>query len=200
MDKLRKIYQDSVDYIIPKEFRKIFLLLLKEYDDINNENLNDIKELKLKNEELINKLKTMENENNILKKKLEENDDELNIIKKQLIENIENFNNQNNYDKQFNDEYEEDENENENEEKYEEITSKSLVLDSLNDLNEKIDCSSFIPIAMKEMKTENKLKVTGVPKLNFDIIKNSQQIKKNLNHKMNNKAKKTHDNIMNKSK
>ena len=92
------------------------------------------------------------------------------------------------------------EEENENEEKYEEITSKSLALDSLNDLNEKIDCSSFIPIAMKEMKTENKLKVTGVPKLNFDIIKSSQQIKKNLNHKKQNKTKKTYDDILNKSK
>ena len=91
------------------------------------------------------------------------------------------------------------EEENENEEKYEEITSKSLALDSLNDLNEKIDCSSFIPITMKEMKTETKLKVTGVPKLNFDIIKNTQQLKKNFNPKKN-KTKKKDNNILNKSK
>ena len=97
----------------------------------------------------------------------------------------------------WNNEVEEEE-ENEKEEKYEEITSKSLVLDSLNDLNEKIDCSSFIPIAMKEMKTENKLKVTGVPKLNFDIIKNNQQLKRNA--KKQNKTKKKDNNILNKSK
>ena len=115
IDKLKKIYKESVEYIIPKEYRKIFLLLLKEYDDINNENLNEIKELKLKNEELNNKIKITENENNILKKKLEENDNELNIIKKKLIENIENFNNNNNqFNEEYeNNEYEEDENENE---------------------------------------------------------------------------------------
>ena len=70
----------------------------------------------------------------------------------------------------------------------------------MNELNGKIDCSSFIPIAMEEKKSENKLKVTGVPKLNFDIIKSSQQIKKNLNHKKQNKTKKTYDDILNKSK
>ena len=98
----------------------------------------------------------------------------------------------------WNNEVEEEE---ENEEKNEEITSKSLVLDSLNELNEKIDCSSFIPITMKEKKTEKKLKVTGVPKLNFDAIKNKQQEKRNIKGKKHNKAKHREiENYLNKSK
>ena len=36
---------------------------------------------------------------------------------------------------------------------------------------------------MKDKKTENKLKVTGVPKLNFDVIKNKQQKKRNKKKK-----------------
>ena len=89
----------------------------------------------------------------------------------------------------------------ENDDKYEEITSKSLALDSMNELNGKIDCSSFIPIAMEEKKSEKKLKVTGIPKLNFDILKNNQQIKKNLDFKKNKKSKKKDkDNHLNNSK
>ena len=89
----------------------------------------------------------------------------------------------------------------ENDDKYEEITSKSLALDSMNELNGKIDCSSFIPIAMEEKKSENKLKVTGIPKLNFDILKNNQQIKKNIEFKKNKKSKKKDkDNHLNNSK
>ena len=89
----------------------------------------------------------------------------------------------------------------ENDDKYEEITSKSLALDSMNELIGKIDCSSFIPIAMEEKKSENKLKVTGIPKLNFDILKNNQQIKKSIEFKKNKKSKKKDkDNHLNKSK
>ena len=175
----------------------------KEKDELKEKNQKHnklIEKLIEDNKNLSDKINTILEENSKLKQKLKtynENQEQLVMLIKIIQKNgvdIESV-----IDK-WNNEVEEEEDENENEEKYEEITSKSLVLDSLNDLNEKIDCSSFIPIAMKEMKTENKLKVTGVPKLNFDIIKNSQQIKKNLNHKMNNKAKKTHDNIMNKSK
>ena len=80
--KLKKIYEDSIEYFIAKEYRNIFLLILKEFDDINKDYLNDIKYLKEKNEELNNKIKNKENENVILKKKLEENENEINIIKK----------------------------------------------------------------------------------------------------------------------
>ena len=176
----------------------------KEKDELKEKNQKHnklIEKLIEDNKNLSDKINTILEENSNLKQKIKtykENQEQLVMLIKIIQKNgvdIENV-----IDKWNNEVEEEEENENENEEKYEEITSKSLALDSLNDLNEKIDCSSFIPIAMKEMKTENKLKVTGVPKLNFDIIKSSQQIKKNLNHKKQNKTKKTYDDILNKSK
>ena len=176
----------------------------KEKDELKEKNQKHnklIEKLIEDNKNLSDKINTILEENSNLKQKIKtykENQEQLVMLIKIIQKNgvdIENV-----IDKWNNEVEEEEENENENEEKYEEITSKSLALDSLNDLNEKIDCSSFIPIAMKEMKTENKLKVTGVPKLNFDIIKSSQQIKKNLNHKKHNKTKKTYDDILNKSK
>ena len=111
IDKLKKIYEESLEYFMPKEYRKIYLLILKEFEDMNKENLNEAKNLKEKNEELNNKIKDLENENNIIKKQLEEKDNELNIIKKKLIENIENLNNFRNYHEEEieNNEYEEDE-------------------------------------------------------------------------------------------
>ena len=175
----------------------------KEKDELKEKNQKHnklIEKLIEDNKNLSDKINTILEENSKLKQQIKtykENQEQLVMLIKIIQKNgvdIENV-----IDK-WNNEVEEEEDENENEEKYEEITSKSLALDSLNDLNEKIDCSSFIPIAMKEMKTENKLKVTGVPKLNFDIIKSSQQIKKNLNHKKHNKTKKTYDDILNKSK
>lgn len=110
IDKLKRIYEESVENFIPKEYKNIFLLIYKEYDDINKINFNEINSLKEKYGELNEKLKVVENENNMLKKKLEENDNELNMIKKKLMENIQSFNNINNdinYQKHFNDqEYE----------------------------------------------------------------------------------------------
>ena len=43
--------------------------------------------------------------------------------------------------------------------------------DSINELNSKIDPSSFIPINIEEPHI-NKEVMKGIPKLNFDIIKN----------------------------
>ena len=95
-NKLKKIYEESVENFIPKEFRNIFLLIYKEFDDINKTNSNEINNLKEKYGELNEKIKVVDNENNILKKKLEENDNELTIIKKKLMENLANYNNINN--------------------------------------------------------------------------------------------------------
>lgn len=75
--------------------------------------------------------------------------------------------------------------EEENEEKNQDIASKSLFLDSSSELNEKIDCSSFIPITMKDQNNEKKLKVKGVPMLNFDAI-NNKTLKANLKDKIKN--------------
>ena len=97
--------------------------------------------------------------------------------------------------------------------------SKSEITDSFNELNGKIDCSSFIPIMVQEKKDEQKIKVSGIPKLNFDIIKNNYDYKqhdrnKNKNKEKNkdkhhhhehhenhdNKSEKKKDNFLNKSK
>ena len=51
------------------------------------------------------------------------------------------------------------------------------ITDSVNELNSKIDPSSFIPINIEEPKII-KNKYTGIPKLNFDIIKNTQEKKR----------------------
>ena len=108
MDKLKKIYEESIEYFIPKEYRKIFLLFLKEFDDINEDILKDIKNIKEKNDELNKKINTFENENNNLKKKLEENENELKLIKQKLIENIDNFNKNNFHNYLNQEEYEEE--------------------------------------------------------------------------------------------
>lgn len=87
--------------------------------------------------------------------------------------------------------------------------SKSEVIDSLNELNGKIDCSSFIPITVQEKKVEQKIKVSGIPKLNFDIIKNNYDYKQHDRNKNKEKNKDKHHhhdehhdahNFLNKSK
>ena len=114
--KLKKAYEESIDHFVPKEYRKLFMLIFKEFEDINKENLNDIKHLSEKNIKLTDKINIIDKENNLLKKKLEENANELNLIKKKLLEYIENSNNFNqnkNYGEEEyenNDYYEEEEN------------------------------------------------------------------------------------------
>ena len=139
--KLKKIYEDSIEYFIAKEYRNIFLLILKEFDDINKDYLNDIKYLKEKNEELNNKIKNKENENVILKKKLEENENEINIIKKKLVEHIGYYNNHQNeinYEKNYN---EEEEYEEENE--YEENKNNSRYYDIVLNKNDKFNRNNY---------------------------------------------------------
>ena len=45
--------------------------------------------------------------------------------------------------------------------------------DSINELNSKIDPSSFIPINIEEPHINKKV-FNGIPKLNFDILKNNK--------------------------
>lgn len=63
--------------------------------------------------------------------------------------------------------------------------SKSII-DSMNDLNGKIDCSSFIPITVEKPQIKKNV-FKGIPKLNFDLIKNNGS-KKNK-EKYRNKSK-----------
>ena len=138
----------------------------------------------------------MQQENNKLKKKIDdykENQEQLVMLVKiiqqsgvDIEELIDRWNNDI-----------ENEEENNSKDNNEESNSKSII-DSLNDLNGKIDCTSFIPITVQEKKVEKKIKVSGIPKLNFDILKNNyNQDKRNKN---NHDHKKKKENYLNKSK
>ncbi len=150
------------------------------------------------NKALSDKINGIEQENNKIRSKInvyKENQEQLVMLVKIIQQNgvdIEAL-----IDKWNNDV--EDEEETVSREVNEESNSKSIALDSLNDLNGKIDCSSFIPITVQEKKTEKQLKVSGIPKLNFDILKNNYNSNhNNRNNNKNNKKKK--DNFLNKSK
>ena len=64
---------------------------------------------------------------------------------------------------------------NEEKEKFNNNNNESESLtDSINELNSKIDPSSFIPINIEEPHINKKV-MKGIPKLNFDIIKNGEE-------------------------
>ena len=83
-EKLKNTCEEAIEYLVPVEYQKIFYLMLKEFDNINNLNLNDIKYLKGKKEELEKNIKIIENENNIYKMQLEQNNKEIASIKNKL--------------------------------------------------------------------------------------------------------------------
>ena len=158
-----------------------------------------IEKLMEDNKNLSDKIGGIEQENNKLKKKInvyKENQEQLVMLVKIIQQNgvdIEEL-----IDKWNNDI--ENEEEMNSKEKNEEINSKSIAIDSLNELNGKIDCSSFIPITVQEKKEEKKMKVSGVPKLNFDLLKNNYNQENRNNNKQNINNKKKKDNYINKSK
>lgn len=125
-----------------------------------------IEKLTEDNKSLSDKIGGMKHENNKLKQKInvfKENQEQLVMLVKIIQQNgidIEDL-----IDK-WNDEIENEE-EFTSKGKIEELTSNSNVIDSINELNGKIDCTSFIPITFQEKKTEKKIKVSGVPKLNL---------------------------------
>ena len=157
-----------------------------------------IEKLMEDNKNLSDKIGGIEQENNKLKKKInvyKENQEQLVMLVKIIQQNgvdieelIDRWNNDLENEEEMN-----------SKEKNEEINSKSIALDSLNELNGKIDCSSFIPITVQEKEEEKKMKVSGVPKLNFDLLKNNYNQENRNNHKQNNNKKKK-DNYINKSK
>ena len=157
-----------------------------------------IEKLMEDNKNLSDKIGNIQQENNKLNKKIniyKENQEQLVMLVKIIQQNgvdieelIDRWNNDIENEEEIN-----------SKEKVEEINSKSLVLDSLNELNGKIDCSSFIPITVQEKKEEKKMKVSGVPKLNFDLLKNNYN-QENRNHKHNQNNKKKKENYVNKSK
>jgi hypothetical protein len=122
------------------------------------------------NEKLENKIKSIENENNKISQKIsshEENQEQLimlvKIIQKSGVdveELIDKWNNE-----------VELENE-ENDGGVQNYSNNESYTDSINELNDKIDPSSFIPINIEEPRVNQKV-FSGVPKLNFDAIKNN---------------------------
>ena len=84
-NKIKLIFEEAIDYLVPKESQNIFLLLLKEICEINNEyyeNMNNLKDIveHLKNKiniydnkytDLVNKFKCKEKELINLKKEVE---------------------------------------------------------------------------------------------------------------------------------
>jgi hypothetical protein len=150
------------------------------------------------NKELNEKIGGIQNENNKLKKRIntyKENQEQLVMLVKLIQQNgvdIELIINK------WNEDIEKEE-EIEKKEKNEETNYKYLATDSLSEFNEKIDCSSFIPITVQEKKEEKKMKVSGVPKLNFDIIKNNYNSENKNSKKLYNHLK-NNENFINKSK
>ena len=83
-EKLKNTCEEAIEYLVPVEYQKIFYLMVKEFDNVNKMNLNDIKYLKGKKEELEKNIKIIENENNIYKMQLEQNNKEIALIKNKL--------------------------------------------------------------------------------------------------------------------
>ena len=82
--KLKSTCEEAIENFVPKEYQKMFYIMIKEFDNINKINLNDIKYLKDKKDELNKKIKIIENENNIYKLRLEQNNKEMISFKNQL--------------------------------------------------------------------------------------------------------------------
>ena len=83
-EKLKNICEEAIENFVGKEHQKLFYLMIKEFDNINKMNINDIKYLKNQKDELANKIKIIDNENNIYKLQLEQNNKEMASIKNQL--------------------------------------------------------------------------------------------------------------------
>ena len=64
----------------------------------------------------------------------------------------------------------------------------SSISDSINESNSKIGPASFIPINIDEPHINKKV-FNGIPKLNFDIIKNGRENIKNKREKFINNSK-----------
>ena len=88
-ERLKSIFEEAIDYLIPKESQNVFLQILKEISNINNEYSNNIKNLNNMVENLKIKINNYENKYNDLFNKLKKKENELNFLKKE----IEKFNN-----------------------------------------------------------------------------------------------------------
>ena len=148
--------------------------LIKEKEDCENiikkqERL--IEKLVEDNEKLDSKIKNIQYENKKINQKIEahrENQEQLimliKIIQKSGVDVEELIDKWNN----------EVEMENNNNELTDNSNNSETYTDSINELNSKIDPSSFIPINIEEPHINKKV-FNGIPKLNFDILKNNRE-------------------------
>ena len=83
-NKIKLIFEEAIDYLVPKESQNIFLLLLKEIYDINNEYNENINNLKDMVEHLKNKMNIYDNKYTELVNKFKSKEKELNNLKKQV--------------------------------------------------------------------------------------------------------------------
>ena len=83
-NKIKLIFEEAIDYLIPKESQNIFLLLLKEIYEINNEYYNNLNNLKEMIENLKNKINIYDNKYTDLVNKFKSKEKELNNLKKEV--------------------------------------------------------------------------------------------------------------------
>ena len=156
---------------INKDYENEINKLIKEKEECENtikkqEKL--IEKLKEDNDKLDSKITFMENENRKISAKIElhqENQEQLillvKIVQKSGVDVEKLIDKWNNDVEMENNNMNTDSNNNYSE----------SITDSINELNSKIDPSSFIPINIEEPHI-NKQVMKGIPKLNFDLIKN----------------------------
>ena len=84
INKIKIIFEEAIDYLIPKESQNVFLLLLKEMSKINQEFCDNIKHLEEMNEYLKTKINNYENKYSDLSSKLKRKEKELIILKKEV--------------------------------------------------------------------------------------------------------------------
>ena len=171
--KINKDYEKELDKLIKEK---------EESEDTIKKQEKLIEKLEEDNQKLDNKIKSIEYENKKIKQKIEshqENQEQLimlvKIIQKSGVdieELIDKWNNE--VEKENNTNILDDSNNNES------------LSDSINELNSKIDPSSFIPINIEEPHVNKKV-FNGIPKLNFDMLKNNKESNKKAKFRNNSK-------------
>jgi len=163
IQKISKDYENEINKLIKEK---------EECESIIKRQEKLIEKFVEDNDKLENKIKNIEYENKKISQKIEihqENQEQLIMLVKivqrsgvDVEELIDKWNNE--VEMENNSSITNNSNNNNNE----------SFTDSINELNSKIDPSSFIPINIEEPKINKKV-FTGIPKLNFDIIKNNRE-------------------------
>ena len=166
-----------------KEYKKEINLLMKERDECNNlikkqEKL--IEKLEEDNQKLENDIKSINYENSKIKEKIkkgQDNQEQLVLLVKVIQQNSD-IDLEELIDK-WNNDVENEQNENsKNDSCSKNKINNEGMNESYNESKSNLDTSNFIPINIDKPK-ENKIIYNGIPKLNFDILKNNtNKIKK----------------------